>query len=222
ACCAGPGRLDIRIRAPLSAADDVDRTADLIRRIAGLQLVEESLRPMEEMLVERLRAAGKTIALAESCTGGLIGARLTTVPGCSEVFPGGLLAYSNTVKIEMLGVRPETLAAAGAVSAETAREMAVGARRQFRADIGLAVTGIAGPGGGTPEKPVGQVWIALSTEAGETAEFFRFAGTRDFIREGATQMALDLLRRALSESKPQKRRPGGEESFDSPPGFGYQ
>jgi nicotinamide-nucleotide amidase len=147
--------------------------------------------------VGRLTELGKTVAVAESCTGGLIGGRLTSVPGSSTVFPGGVIAYSNAVKIRDLGVREDTLARFGAVSAETACEMAAGVRQRFGTDFGLAVTGIAGPDGGTEAKPIGLVWIAAASESSIASESFRMTSERDAIREASVQMALDLLRRSL-------------------------
>jgi nicotinamide-nucleotide amidase len=197
ACCAAPARLDIRIRGPREAAADIAAAAACIRRVAGRHLVTESTRPIEAVVVGRLTELGKTVAVDESCTGGLIGGRLTSVPGSSTVFPGGVIAYSNAVKIRDLGVREDTLARFGAVSAETACEMAAGVRQRFGTDFGLAVTGIAGPDGGTEAKPIGLVWIAAASESSIASESFRMTSERDAIREASVQMALDLLRRSL-------------------------
>lgn len=197
ACCASPARLDIRLRSSAGAADDLARAAECVRRTAGRNLVCESALSLEAVVVGRLSELRKTVAVAESCTGGLVGGRITSVPGSSTVFAGGVIAYSNEGKDRDLGVRESTLSRQGAVSGETAREMAEGIRRRFATDFGLAITGIAGPGGGSESKPVGLVWLALASDGPTLAEFFRATGERDVIREAAVQMALDLLRRSL-------------------------
>ncbi len=146
---------------------------------------------------ELLRAKGLTLAVAESCTGGLLGMRITEVPGASDYFRGGLIAYSNLVKEGVLGVPREILEKHGAVSAECARAMAEGARALFRADLALAITGIAGPTGGTPEKPVGLVYIALASPHGVEVERHEFRGSRQGVRWSASEAALALLLRYL-------------------------
>lgn len=133
------------------------------------------------------------IAVAESCTGGRLGDKITNSPGSSAYFLGGVVSYDNRIKEEFLGVTRETLKTYGAVSAETAREMASGVRERFRAETGLAVTGVAGPGGGTDEKPVGTVFIALSTPEGTVAEAYLFSGGRDEIKEQTVVEALRTL-----------------------------
>ena len=139
-----------------------------------------------------------TAALAESCTGGLIARRITSVPGASEVFGCGLVTYSNEMKMQLLGVSPETLAAHGAVSPETAIEMARGARKVGHADVGVGVTGIAGPGGGTAQKPVGLFYAAISTPQGEqVVERQRRNSTRERVQLYASSCALDLIRRTV-------------------------
>lgn len=155
-------------------------------------------------VVESLLAAGLTLATAESCTGGLVSEIITRVPGCSASFVGGVCAYANEVKEKLLGVRHETLARYGAVSAQTAQEMADGVRARTGADIGISTTGIAGPGGGTPEKPVGLVYIAVSGEALHCAEALRLdpmqLRTRQEIREDAAERALTLVLRAIAKT----------------------
>lgn len=197
ACCAAPARLDVRLRGAAGAEAELARASDCVRRAAGRHLVCESALPLEAVVGQRLTELRKTVAVAESCTGGLVGGRITSMPGSSSVFAGGVIAYSNESKVRDLGVRETTLAERGAVSEETAREMAEGVRRRFATDFGLAVTGIAGPGGGSGEKPVGLVWLALASDGPTRVESLRATGERDVVRETAVQMALDLLRRAL-------------------------
>jgi nicotinamide-nucleotide amidase len=148
-------------------------------------------------VVDALRASGRTLATAESCTGGYIGKRLTDRPGSSDVYLGGVVAYANEVKAELLGVDEATLLENGAVSEAVARAMAEGAARSLRADAAVAVTGIAGPGGGTEQKPVGTVWHAATLDGRTVAQLETFQGNRDAVRERATQAALFLLLRLL-------------------------
>ena len=149
-----------------------------------------------------LRAQGRTLATAESCTGGLVGAALTDLPGSSVWYLGGVVAYSNSLKTHLLRVPQETIAVHGAVSAETAQAMAEGIRAQTGADFGIAVTGIAGPDGGTPDKPVGLVYMALAKpRPGKTVvSEHRFTGTRAAIRAAATEAALQHVLAAATAS----------------------
>src|SRR5215213_1696339 len=133
------------------------------------------------------------LVLAESCTGGLLGSRITDVPGSSEYFLGSIVAYAYEIKSDLLGVSWDTLNTKGAVSRETVLEMARGARRLMKADIAISVSGIAGPGGGTPEKPVGTTWIGLVTEDWEWAKLFQFSGGREENKVAAVEAALNLL-----------------------------
>jgi len=142
-----------------------------------------------QLLLER----GLTLAVAESCTGGLIGHRITGVPGSSDYFLGGIIAYANAVKTKLLGVSLDTLDVAGAVSRETVLEMAIGARRSLAADIAVSASGIAGPAGGTPSKPVGTVWIGLAAPDGAWARLFHFPGDRAYNQAAAADAALALL-----------------------------
>lgn len=153
---------------------------------------------MEIKIGELLRPLGLKLAVAESCTGGLIGHRVTNVPGSSEYFLGGVTAYAYEAKVKLLGVSWDTLTRYGAVSRETVLEMARGARRALEADIGISVSGIAGPGGGMPEKPVGLTWIGLSTSSFEEARSFVFPGDRLEVKEQAAEQALRLLSEYLS------------------------
>ena len=152
-----------------------------------------------ENLVALLKANGLTCATAESCTGGGAGAAITAVPGSSAVFAGGVISYSNDVKMRVLGVRAETLATVGAVSSETAAQMAECARRLLKTDLAVSLTGIAGPDGGSAEKPVGLVWFGLATAAGTRTEKAIFAGDRAQVRAAAVTHALGMLTIAASE-----------------------
>jgi nicotinamide-nucleotide amidase len=177
------------------------------QKLAGLDAgIRDRLRGVlygdgDETLVERvgrrLLEVGKTVATAESCTGGMIGELLTRRPGSSRAFLGGAITYSNAEKTRQLGVRPDTLAAHGAVSEPTVREMAQGARERFAADLAVAVSGVAGPDGGSPDKPVGTVWLALASEAGVTTKLLGWPGARDQIRTLASWWALKLLDEAI-------------------------
>lgn len=153
---------------------------------------------LEEEAVAALRARGKTVAVAESCTGGLLGSRLTDVPGSSKVFPGGVLAYHNRPKRELLDVPDELLTREGAVSAACAEAMATGVRRALGADFGLAITGIAGPEGGSASKPAGTVYIAVATASGARSEHYCFPGERRTYKIETTDAALRLLIEQIS------------------------
>ena len=152
---------------------------------------------LEELIGKLLTERKLTVALGESCTGGLIAHRLTNVPGSSSYVLGGIIAYSNEAKERLLGVRHATLEEHGAVSGETAIEMARGARAALGADIGLSVTGIAGPGGGTPEKPVGLVYIVLSAGSMERVERFVWDGDREENKALSAEAALSMLKAYL-------------------------
>ena len=194
--CARPGEVDLRLIA--GDAGLLGRAAELAGGELGEFIYAEGAETMEEVVVRRARAAGRTIATAESCTGGLVAGRITNVPGSSAVFRFGWVTYANEAKIAELGVPAGLLAQHGAVSGEVARAMAEGALRASGADFAVAVTGIAGPDGGTAEKPVGLVWFGLARREGEPVAVSRnLSRTRETFRAMATQVALDLVRRAL-------------------------
>jgi len=169
-----------------------------LREAIGPYVYGEGGSDLAEIVLDLCRAEGIRLAVAESCTGGMLGARITAIPGSSDVFIGGVLAYENSAKIEMLGVEQADIEEHGAVSEAVAATMAQGVRRRLSADIGISITGIAGPGGGTPDKPVGTVWIALDGRASGTRGL-RFIGDRAEIRQRSAQAALDFVRRELQK-----------------------
>jgi len=154
--------------------------------------------PLEEVAGRLLRQQGKSLAVAESCSGGLICHRLTNISGSSDYFMGGVVTYSNRAKMDLLEVPPNILEQKGAVSSETAGAMALGVRQLFHTDIGLSVTGIAGPTGGTPGKPVGLVFMGLATEKVVETRRHQFPGDRDLVKTLTAETALDWLRRELT------------------------
>jgi PncC family amidohydrolase len=162
-----------------------------------LQMENAMRKTLEILAGNALRERGWTLALGESCTGGLLSHRITNVPGSSEYFQGGIVAYAYPAKENLLGVRHSTLATYGAVSRQTALEMANGARTAFLTDVGLSVTGIAGPGGAQPDKPVGFAWIAVTTVDVEIAENHTFQGNRLENKSESVDAALRLLLRVL-------------------------
>jgi len=193
-----PTGVDIRLTSwgALDEAEAVralDSAEALLRQRVGRYIYGRNDEDLVDAVAREMTARGLTLALAESCTGGLVAKRLTDRPGASDYVFGGVVAYANAAKERFLGVRPETLAAHGAVSEETAREMVEGALRTTGADAAVAITGIAGPGGGTEAKPVGTVWIAVALGDRRDVRRFRFGGDRDEIRERSAQMALAML-----------------------------
>jgi nicotinamide-nucleotide amidase len=183
------------VDAAVRALDQAERK---LRESLGSLVYGGERDDLAELVLATCRTRGLTIATAESCTGGLLGARLTAIPGSSDVYVGGVIAYDNSVKTKLVGVRDVSLSEHGAVSEQVAREMAEGCARALGTQIGIGITGIAGPGGGTAEKPVGTVWIAVAG-AGETRTLGRvYVGDREEIRLRATQASLDQLRRALA------------------------
>jgi len=190
ACCA--------VRPDAEAA--LDKAVEQVRNVMGLHVYSTDGRGLEEVVGAVLAERKLTIAVGESCTGGLIASRLTDVPGSSRYLDRGVVAYSNAAKTELLGVPDEMLKAHGAVSEVVATAMAEGIRSRSRVDIGIGVTGIAGPDGGTAEKPVGMVCIAASATAGTRIRTFRFVGGREMVKFQASQAALDMVRRMLLET----------------------
>ncbi len=175
----------------------LDELVGKIRRELGSAVYSERDETLSEVVGRRLKQRHLTLAVAESCTGGWIGKQLTDVPGSSEYFVGGVVCYSNQAKQTLLGVSSELLQSEGAVSEAAALQMAAGVRRVLGSSVGLAVTGIAGPGGGTDTKPVGTVCIGLSMDTGDRARRVRLPGDREGIRLRSANLALDWLRREL-------------------------
>ncbi len=201
---AKPGEVEVWATAAGDPAARGERLARMKARLAALLgdslYAEGPKATLEATVGELLRKAGATLATAESCTGGLTAERLTRVPGSSDTFVGGVVAYSNRLKTELLGVPAELIAEHGAVSEPVARAMAEGARKRLGADYAIAITGVAGPGGGSPDKPVGTVDIAIAGPGdGEVeARRFRYPGDRERIRWISSQFALEMLRRRLA------------------------
>jgi len=195
--CARPGgEVDLRLIAP--DENLVRQAGDLARGKLGDAIYAEGLESMEEVVVRLARAARKSVATAESCTGGSVANRITNVSHSSEMFRYGWVTYANEAKMTELGVPVALLEKHGAVSAEVAQAMAEGALRGSGADVAVAITGIAGPTGGTPEKPVGLVYFALATKHGKTQTVERMlTAQREIFKYTASQVALDLIRRAL-------------------------
>jgi nicotinamide-nucleotide amidase len=192
---------DLEIRVDLLVGAGAEERAARIERSLrgqlGDELFAEDERPVAELVVARCRELGLALATAESCTGGMVGARLTDVPGASDVYTGGVVAYSNGAKEAQLGVPAELLQRHGAVSPEAAEAMAAGALGAFGADAAVAVTGIAGPGGGSAEKPVGLVYVTAVAPGGSSTQRFVFSGDREAVRARATAQSLHALRRLL-------------------------
>ena len=196
-----PGQVELHLVAQAPSAEESERRieelAAALRRALPDRIYSEDGRELPAVVVDLLRARRLTLALAESCTGGLLGARLTEVPGASEVLERGFITYSNRAKVEQLGVEPALVERSGAVSAEVAAAMAAGAQRTAGTDLGVAITGIAGPDGGTPEKPVGLVFVAIVGAGCSALRRCLFPGSRERVRYQATQVALEMVRRGL-------------------------
>jgi nicotinamide-nucleotide amidase len=196
-----PGQVELHLVAhgdgEAEAASRIEELARLLRDALPGRIFSEDGRELPRVVVDLLRERSLTLALAESCTGGLLAARLTDVPGVSAVLERAVVTYANQAKVEALGVAPTLLEAHGAVSEEVAAAMAEGVMKAARCDVAVAITGIAGPDGGTPEKPVGLVYVAIRGAAGTRVRRYHFPGGRELVRQQATQLALEMLRRGL-------------------------
>ena len=197
----GPGQVELHLvgegRSAAGAEERVEALAAGIREKLPGRIYSEDGRELDEVVGALLRERSLTLAVAESCTGGMLCERLTRVPGSSAYLERGFVTYSNRSKVEMLGVDAAIIEAHGAVSEETARAMAAGARRAAGAQVAVALTGIAGPDGGTSDKPVGLVFVAHDGAAGTRVRRLHFPGTRDRVRHQACQAALEMVRRGL-------------------------
>lgn len=194
--CARPGEVDVRI---IGTAEQVRRAGEVIEAELGAHIVSQDQRSLEKVVVDLLTQRGETLAIAESCTGGAIANRITNVPGASAVFLAGYVTYANAMKTRALGVDAELIRTHGAVSEPIARAMAEGARAASGAHFALSTTGIAGPDGGSAEKPVGTVFVGLASAHGPTrVEKLFFPVDRERFKQLVSQSALDLLRRTLA------------------------
>ncbi len=200
--CARIGQVDVRL-ASHGVPGLVEEGEEIVQQLLGRHIFGLGDEEMEQVLVHSLTERNKTFALAESCTGGCIANRVTNVPGASAVLLAGLVTYSNQAKQELLGVRPDTLERHGAVSGPVALEMAEGALKRTTADYALSVTGIAGPSGGTPDKPVGTVFIGLASRSGTVIEQNFNPYDRETFKQVTAQQAMDLLRRRLLYETPE-------------------
>ena len=199
---AGAGEIEIHLLSEDSSTGESRQATAEIRSILGSRLYTESLDPLEAVVGNLLKEQGKKVSVAESCTGGLLAERITQIAGSSAYFERGVVTYSNESKTELLGVPSELIANYGAVSEQIAKEMAEGILRKSSADFGISVTGIAGPDGGSPEKPVGTVFIGMAEKNGETTvKTFSFPGNRDRVRVFSSQAALNLLRLRLLDGQ---------------------
>lgn len=200
------GQIELHLSArdvvPAHAQRAVELAADEVRGVLGPDVFSGNGQRLEEVLGSRLVELGATIATAESCTGGLMASRLTDVMGSSRYVLEAVVAYTNEAKVARLGVSPRTLEAHGAVSEPVARQMAEGVRRLAGSTVGVGITGIAGPHGGTPEKPVGTVAVAVATPDATESRVFRFYGEREHVKFQASQAGLDMVRRILSTLGP--------------------
>lgn len=199
--CAHDLEVQVDLVIPPGGEVQAERVAAALREAHPRALFAEDDKAIEAIVLDLARGRGLTIGAAESCTGGLVSARLTSMPGSSDVFVGGLVTYDDRLKVDGLGVSRDVLERHGAVSAETAAAMASGVRTELGVDVGVSVTGVAGPGGGTPEKPVGLVFIHAEAPDASRGVELRLPGNRDAVRRRAAASALHLLRRLLTQSR---------------------
>lgn len=192
-------RLTARGSDAVSLRQAVDKAVAALRPLAGKYIVGEDCETLHELVAQKFTAQGLTLSTAESCTGGTLASRLTAMAGASAYFKGGIVAYSNEAKEHLLGVRPDTLATHGAVSEQTVRQMAEGARQRLGSHYAVATTGIAGPSGGTPDKPVGTVWIAVASPGGTTAKLLKFGDRRQQTIDRTCNAVWAELIRVLSD-----------------------
>ncbi|MBP9095270.1 MAG: nicotinamide-nucleotide amidohydrolase family protein, partial [Ignavibacteria bacterium] len=190
-------RINVEAESEEKAEERISEIENQIREKIGEHIFGIGEEILEEITGKMLSEKNLSISIAESCTGGLLSSRITDVSGSSSYFVGGVVAYSNEFKIKFLDVKEETLREFGAVSEETAKQMAEGVRKHFNTDIGISITGIAGPGGGTDKKPVGLVYIGYSDKNITFASKFLFGNFRERNKKRAAQMALEILRKAL-------------------------
>ena len=212
--CARPGEVEVRI---IGKADAIEQADAIIRSTLGVSFFSTADENLEEVIVKLLLQRNETMATAESCTGGLIANRITNVPGASTVFIAGYVCYANQAKIDMLHVDPQLIEKNGAVSEPVARALAERASACAASNYALATTGVAGPSGGSPEKPVGTVYVALASAESETiAKKFFFPTDRETFKQLATQAGFEMLRRALLK-KSKSQAPSSKETSKSNP-----
>jgi nicotinamide-nucleotide amidase len=195
------GQIELHLTAQARNANEtvklLDDLAGRLDEVLGEYIFSRNNETLEEVVGQSLKMRGYTLATAESCTGGLLAGRITDVPGSSEYFLEGVVSYSNEAKIDLLGVPKKLITTHGAVSEQVAGAMAAGIRKRAGSTFGVGVTGVAGPGGGSPEKPVGLVYIALADDSQNTKRKFIFPGDRQFIRTLSVNAALDMVRRRI-------------------------
>lgn len=202
-----PSYRGVRLRISASGKNFADceskisRFKEFILNKAGNHVVSEDDDDLGALLAEKMRKSGKTVSVAESCTGGMLGAAFTDYPGSSEYFIGGVIAYSNDIKINVLGVSKKTIEKFGAVSEECSKEMALNVKEKFKSDYGISITGVAGPSGGSPQKPVGTVWMGFASEKSVFAEKFVFGTEREPNRKRSVGMAQSTLLELLNNKR---------------------